>query len=140
MAGDIELRLVASTTALDTGWIVTVSDIAADGSPVEHLTSGWLRASLREVDEDASHPGAPVLPCRTALGVPIGEDVVYRIPLVPNARQFRRGHRIRLTLCSDDQNPDVPAIMDFRHAPVGTSTVNTVRSSSRLLLPVLGDS
>jgi uncharacterized protein len=42
-----------------------------------------------------------------------------------------------LTLTSDDQNPEVPVIMNFRHAPVGTSTINTIRSSSRLLLPVL---
>ena len=67
----------------------------------------------------------------------IGEDVVYRIPLVPNARRFRRGHRIRLTLSSDDWNPEMPVIMNFRHATVGTSSINTVRSSSRLLLPVL---
>jgi uncharacterized protein len=137
VAGDIELRLVASATALDTGWIVVVSDIAEDGSLVDHLSSGWLRASLREIDEDASRPGAPVLPCRTAAAVPVGQDVVYRIPLLPNARRFRSGHRIRLTLTSDDQNPEVPAIMNFRHAPVGTSTINTIRSSSRLLLPVL---
>jgi len=137
VAGDIELRLVASATASDTGWIVVVSDIAEDGSLVDHLSSGWLRASLREIDEDASRPGAPVLPCRTAAAVPVGQDVVYRIPLLPNARRFRRGHRIRLTLTSDDQNPEVPAIMNFRHAPVGTSTINTIHSSSRLLLPVL---
>jgi uncharacterized protein len=57
--------------------------------------------------------------------------------LVPNARRFRRGHRIRLTLSNDDWNPEVPVIMDFRHATVGTSSLNTIRSSSRLLLPVL---
>ncbi|MDX6502597.1 MAG: uncharacterized protein QOG23_5861, partial [Blastocatellia bacterium] len=34
-------------------------------------------------------------------------------------------------------DPEVPAIMNFRHATVGTSSVNTIRSSSRLLLPVL---
>ena len=137
VAGDIELRLVASATALDTAWIVVVSDVAEDGSLVDHLSSGFLRASMREVDEDASRPGAPALPCRTAVGVPIGEDVVYRIPLVPNARRFRRGHRIRLTLSSDDWNPEMPVIMNFHHATVGTSSINTVRSSSRLLLPVL---
>ncbi|MEB4208532.1 CocE/NonD family hydrolase [Mycobacterium sp. 94-17] len=137
VAGDIELRLVASATALDTAWIVVVSDIAEDGSLVDHLSGGWLRASMRDVDEDASRPGAPILPCRTAAGVPIGEDVIYRIPLVPNARRFRRGHRVRLTLCSDDWNPGAPVIMNFRHATVGTSSLNTVRSSSRLLLPVL---
>jgi hypothetical protein len=56
---------------------------------------------------------------------------------VPNARRFGAGHRIRLVLTSDDQNPAAPAIMNFRHATVGTSSRNTVRSSSRLLLPVL---
>ena len=68
VAGDIELRLVASATALDTAWIAVVSDIAEDGSLVEHLSGGFLRASMREVDEDASRPGYPVLPCRTAVG------------------------------------------------------------------------
>ncbi|ETZ98794.1 peptidase S15 domain protein [Mycobacterium kansasii 824] len=58
--------------------------------------------------------------------------------MVPNARRFKSGHRIQLVLTSDDQDPSVPAIMGFRHASVGTSSLNTVRSSSRLLLPVLG--
>ncbi|ETW21151.1 hypothetical protein MGAST_27905 [Mycobacterium gastri 'Wayne'] len=57
---------------------------------------------------------------------------------MPNARRFKSGHRIQLVLASDDQDPAVPAIMSFRHASVGTSSLNTVRSSSRLLLPVLG--
>ena len=85
------------------------------------------------VDADASRPGAPVLPCRTPLAVPIGVDVEYRIPLVPNARRFAEGHRIQLVLAGDDQDADVPAIMNFRHSSVGTSTRNTVRSSSRTI-------
>lgn len=128
--------LVAAATAIDTGWIVTLQDVAPDGS-VTDVTAGWLRASLREVDEAASRPGAPVLRCRTALAVPIGEDVEYRIPLVPNARRFDVGHRIRLVLTSDDQDPSTPAIMNFRHASVGTSSLNTVRSSSRLVCSLL---
>jgi hypothetical protein len=92
---------------------------------------------MREVDESASSPGAPVLPCRNGHAVPIGEDVVYRIPLVPNARRFEAAHRVRLVLTSDDQDPSTPAIMNFRHASVGTSSLNTVGSSSRLLLPVI---
>ncbi|OBH89475.1 hypothetical protein A5680_21265 [Mycobacterium sp. E2989] len=58
--------------------------------------------------------------------------------MVPNARRFKAGHRIRVTLTSDDQDPSMPAIMKLRHASVGTSSLNTVRSASRLLLPVLG--
>ncbi len=137
VVGDIELRLVASATAIDTAWIVTLQDVAPDGETTD-VTAGWLRATLREVDEAASRPGAPVLPCRKAQAVPLGEDVVYRIPLVPNARRFEAGHRIRLVLTSDDQDPATPAIMNFRHASVGTSSLNVVRSSSRLLIPVLG--
>lgn len=101
------------------------------------MTAGWLRATLRAVDETASTPGSPVLPCRTAAAVPIGEQVEYRIPLVPNARRFAAEHRIRLVVAGDDQDPQTPAIMNFRHAGVGTSSRNTVRSSSRLLLPVI---
>jgi predicted acyl esterase len=135
MVGDIELRLVASATAPDTAWMATLEHIAADGTATE-VTAGWLRASLREVDETVSRVGAPVLPCRRFAAVPIGEDVEYRIPLVPNARRFAVGDRIRLTLTSDDQDPKTPAIMNFRHASVGSSSLNTVRSSSQLLLPV----
>jgi putative CocE/NonD family hydrolase len=137
VVGDIELRLVASATAIDTAWMATLQDVAPDGEATD-VTAGWLRASMREVVEAASRPGAPVLPCRNAQGVPLGEDVEYRIPLVPNARRFRAGHRIRLILTSDDQDPSAPVIMNFRHASVGTSSLNTVRSSSRLLIPVLG--
>lgn len=135
VVGDIELQLDARSTAMDTAWIVTLQDLDADGTPTD-ITSGFLRASLRQVDEAASRPGAPVLPCRRPEAVPLGETVRYRIPLVPNARRVAAGHRIRLFLSSDDQPSDVPAIMGFRHASVGTSTMNTVLSSSRLLLPV----
>jgi predicted acyl esterase len=136
VVGEIELRLVAAATAADTAWLATLQDVAADGV-VTDVTAGWLRASLREVDEAASVPGAPVLPCRNAVAVPIGADVEYRIPLVPNARRFAKGHRVQLVLASDDQDPTTPAIMNFRHASVGTSSLNTIRSSSRLLLPIV---
>ena len=136
MAGDIELRLEARSTAADTAWIATLQDVEPDGT-AHDVTAGYLRASLRQVDEDASRVGAPVLPCREAVAVPIGQDVQYRIPLVPNARRFKAGHRIRLHLTSDDQDPEAPAIMGFRHATVGTSTINSIRSGSRLLLPFL---
>lgn len=135
VVGGVELRLVASATAIDTAWLATLQDVAPDGTTTD-VTAGWLRASLREVDEAASRAGALVLPCRTPVAVPIGEDVLYRIPLVANARRFAVGHRIRLVLTSDDQDPAAPAIMGFRHASVGTSSLNTIRSSSRLVISV----
>ena len=136
MVGDIELRLSATTTAIDTAWIVMLRDVAPDGT-ITDITGGWLRASLREVDEDASRTGAPMLPCRRPQAVPIGEPVDYRIPLVPNARRFAVGHRIQLMITSDDQPKAVPVFLGYRHPPVGTTTRNTIHATSRLLLPVL---
>ena len=136
LTGPIELQLDAACTAPDTAFIAVLQDVDENDKPV-NVTSGYLRAGLRTVDEAASKPGAPVLPCRTFEAVPIGEKVSYRIPLVPNARRFRAGHKFRLYLTTDDQNADKPAPLEFRHASIGTTSFNTVFSSSRLLLPAL---
>ena len=69
--------------------------------------------------------------------MPIGEPVEYRIPLIQNARRFLAGHRIQLMLTSDDQPKDIPALLDYRHPPVGTTSRNTIHATSRLMLPVL---
>ena len=134
--GPIELQLDAACTAPDTAFIAVVQDVDEEENAV-NITSGYLRAGLREVDEAASKPGAPVLPCRVFEPVPIAERVTYRIPLVPNARRFRAGHKLRLWVTTDDQNEDIPVPLEFRHASIGTNSFNTVFSSSRLLLPVL---
>jgi uncharacterized protein len=136
VVGDIELQLDAAATAADTAWIATLQDVGPSGACTD-VTAGYLRASLREVDESASRPGAPELRCRSFQPVPYGETVRYRIPLAPNARRFERGHSVRLFLTGDDQNPQTPAMLTYRHASVGTSCMSTVSSSSRLLLPVV---
>jgi uncharacterized protein len=133
--GPIELKLDASITAPDTAFIAIVQDIGPSGNIVE-VTAGYLRAGFRKVDEAASRPGAPWLPCDTFEAVPIGQEVHYRISLVPNARRFKTGHKVRLYLTTDDQGDDKPALLMFRHASIGTSSLNTVSSSSRLLLPI----
>jgi hypothetical protein len=136
LIGDGELVLSASATAADTAWIVTLSDVDPAGT-ADPVTAGYLRASMRTVDEEASQPGAPKLNCRTAEAVPAGETVRYRIPFVPSARRLPAGHRLQVTITSDDQPKTFPAIMGFRHATVGTSSLNTVFADSRLLLPVV---
>jgi predicted acyl esterase len=136
VVGDIELALEGKSTASDTAWIAILQDIAPDGTVVD-VTGGYLRAGFREVDETASRPGAPAIRCRNFEAVPLGEFTQYRLPLVANARRFKVGHRIRLYLTSDDQDTAKPALMGFRHASVGTSSLNTITSSSRLLIPVI---
>jgi predicted acyl esterase len=139
IAGNIELRLDATITALDTAWITVLYDIGPDGTQTV-LSAGWLRAMLRTVNEQASVPGAPVVECREPAVMGVGELVTYRIPVAPNARRISPGHQLRLTLTSSDQAKDAPRVLGFTHTPLGGSSVNTVHSSSRLLLPVLDTS
>jgi hypothetical protein len=136
LAGNIELRLEATITALDTAWIAVLYDIGPDGRTTL-VSAGWLRAMLRDVDERDSMPGAPVVPCHHPSAVPVGEPVTYRIPLVPAARRIEAGHQLRLTLTSGDDGKGAPTVLGFRHAPLGGSSLNSVHTGSRLLLPVV---
>jgi len=72
--------VTAGTTSGTTTISATVEGISGSmtvlvspDETVTDITAGWLRASLREVDEAASLPGGPVLPCRRAQAVPIGD-------------------------------------------------------------------
>ena len=136
MVGEIELQLDAICSASDTAWITVLQEVDKDGNIID-ITSGFLRAGLREVDEKQSHLGAPVLPCRNFKAVPVGEKVTYRIPLVPNARRFKAGSKIRLYISNDDQSKDMPALLEFRHGTLGISCLSKILSSSRFLLPVI---
>ncbi|MER2509328.1 MAG: CocE/NonD family hydrolase [Amaricoccus sp.] len=136
IAGNIELVLDASITALDTGWIAVLYDVPPKGA-AEPITAGWLRASLRTVDEDASVPGAPVVGCATPVAVPVGERVTYRIPMVPNARHLPAAHGLRLVIASADEPDKYPTVLGFTHVPLREASQNTVFSASRLLLPLL---
>lgn len=131
-AGDIELHLDASITALDAAWIAVLYDVAPDGTATS-LTGGWLRAMLREVNEKQSVPGASVLDCAQPVAVPVGETVTYRIPIVPNARRIAAGHRLWIVLAGDDQPKGAPTLLGFTHTPVALPSLNTVFSSSRLV-------
>ena len=130
------MQLDAACTSPDTAFIAVLQDLDENEDAV-NVTAGYLRASLRKVEEAASKPGAPSLRCDIYEAVPVGERVNYRIPLVPNARRFKAGHKLRLCLTSDDQDPEKPVLLGFTHASIGTSSLNNVFSSSRLLLPVV---
>jgi uncharacterized protein len=138
VAGPVELVLEATISASDTAWIATLQDVAPDGKGVD-VTAGWLRASMRALDENHSLPGRPVHPLDRVETVPAGECVTYRIGLVDTARRFRQGHRLALVLRSDDSQGS-PAIMSFRHQPLGSTSENTIHASSRLVLPVMAGS
>jgi putative CocE/NonD family hydrolase len=122
-AGDIQLTLDATATAHDTAFIAVLYDVAPDGTR-ETITAGWLRGSHQNGDSTPE----PVAP---------GMLASYAIPVVPNARHLAAGHALALVVTSSDAPKDAPTVLGFRHSPTGDSSLNTIRSSSRLTLPVL---
>jgi predicted acyl esterase len=99
IAGPSSLDLYLKSTAPDTDVQVTISDVRPDG--LETLVqSGWLRASHRKLDANASTVLDPV-PTNLradAANLPAGKYSLVRVPIYPVAYAFRAGDRIRITI------------------------------------------
>lgn len=113
-AGTARVTLSASITAPECSWILTLQDVDPDGTLVD-VTAGWHRSAR----------------------VGAGEVESVDIDLVPNARRFLKGHRIRLVIASDDTSDGHPAVMGFRHRSTGDPSINVVEATSTLELPCL---
>lgn len=80
------VELHASSSAVDTDWVVALTDVHPDGYS-QILRQNILRARYREGDE------APVL-------MNPGEVYRFVIEMYPVSNRFKPGHRIRLTVSS----------------------------------------
>jgi len=109
LSGPLSLTLNGSTTANDTTWIATVSDVAPNGNSSE-LTAGWLIQSRRALDRarttfapngDAIVPFHPF----TAAGLmPVkpGERDSMNVEIFNTDAVLAPGHRLRVTISSGD--------------------------------------
>lgn len=136
IVGPAELELFGSTTSTDTDWLVTLSEVDADGD-VTWVQKGLLRASHRAVDESRSLPGRPYHFHTNPQPVQPGEVVRYRVEILPFGHVFRAGTKMRLEFLSPSALPQdlwgyavtpIPAVNSVHHAP---------GAASRLILPVV---
>jgi uncharacterized protein len=102
--GPIQADLWISTTAVNAGVVVRVSDLEPDGA-ARALTSGLQTASLRAVDESKSRylDGEMIQPWHpfTAESVaPVGSGNVVLVPveIFPTSALIRKGHRLRISV------------------------------------------
>ncbi|GAA4708793.1 hypothetical protein APR04_004604 [Promicromonospora umidemergens] len=125
----------------DTNFILRLWDEAPGGSR-QLITSGYLKASHRELDEDRSSEGHPYHPHTRAVPVEPGEIEEYVLRLYPFAATFLQGHRLTAELSNaeplaDEHNALLPP--DAFHLPVGRPVTHTVYRDaarpSRLVLP-----
>ncbi len=123
----------------DTDLEVTISEIRPDGQEV-YVQSGWLRASQRALDEQAStdlHPVHTHLETDAA-PLPASELTPVRVELFPFAYAFRAGSQIRLTIDAPGNNRPVWV---FNTVSAGeTVTIDhSANHPSRVVLPVVSE-
>lgn len=107
----------------------------------DRVTTGWMRASMRDLDPGLSTPTAPVSTYERRRPLAAGEVVPVDIPLGPSATLFRRGEQLRLVVAGRwlwPRNPltgNAPAA--YERGSRGRTTVHWGGDTpSRLLVPV----
>ena len=142
VTGPCALYLTASIDTDDTNWIIRVSDIDPHGEKVA-VTTGWLKASLRELDERLSEPWAPHHPCTRQEAVPLGEKIEYAIKIYPFSNVFKKGHSLELEIRSVEAESDVDLTMppEGGHLNSGRATTHKIfrdkTHRSHILLPII---
>ena len=133
-------HLYAAIDQDDTNFILRVWDEAPTGKR-QLVTTGFLKASHRELDERSSH-GNPYHPHTRSVPVEPGVINEYVVRLYPFANEFKAGHKLVVELmCNepmvDQHNSLLPP--DAFHLPVGRSVTHTIYRDathlSRLVLP-----
>lgn len=142
-AGTGALHIFAEIDTDDTNFIAKLYDVDPNGKRTL-MTSGYLKASHRELDEDRSKRGEPWHPHTRAVPVPPGEIIEYAIRLYPFAFRIKPGHHIELQLsCNEDINEEENKLLppDSYHLPSGRATTHKIYRDkdhpSRLILPVV---
>ncbi|MFD1505620.1 CocE/NonD family hydrolase [Georgenia yuyongxinii] len=124
----------------DTNFILRLWDVAPGGAR-QLITSGYLKASHRELDERTTE-GDPYHPHTRAVPVEPGTIEEYVLRLYPFAATFRPGHRLTVELSNneplvDEHNSLLPP--DAFHLPVGRPVTHKIYRDaahpSRLVLP-----
>ncbi len=108
----------------------------------DRITSGWLKASLRSLDEQSSRPFDPVPALSHRQPLAPGQVVQADIALGPSATLFRAGETLRLVVAGRWLWPRNPLTGQFPAAyqkgPEGTCTLRWgPQHQARLLIPVI---
>lgn len=141
MIGTGAAHIFAEIDQPDTNFILRLWDYAPDGSR-QLLTTGYLKASHRELDAERSTEGDPRHPHTRAIPVEPGVIEEYVIRLYPFAASIQPGHKLTAELSNneplvDEHNSLLPP--DAFHLPVGRPVTHKIYRDashpSRLILP-----
>ncbi len=130
VTGPVEVKLYAASTAVDTDFTATLTDVHPDGRAI-HICEGIRGATFRQSLE---HP-TPIVP---------GQVYEYSISLWETSQVFAKGHRIRLEISSSNfpryarnQNTGLPLGTSAQIKTATQTIFHDARQPSHLLLPII---
>ena len=143
--GPIVANLHVRSTSADAVLTVRALDVARSGRATE-LTSGWLAASLREVDDTRSRVVRgkllqPWHPFTRASAKPLtpGESAHIAVEVFPTRAVIRKGHRLRIMVTPGDFPHAIPPLPELRQGLGGTVEIlHDPEHPSNVLLPRIG--
>jgi predicted acyl esterase len=136
LAGPASIDLTVSSTAPDTDFQVTMTEVRPDGGEV-FVQQGWLRASHRTEDAQLSNELRPYQTHTIEDVQPLvpGQPAELRIEMFPFAHAFREGSKIRIYVEAPHTKPD---LWGFALLPVpAVNTIHTGVGLSSVALPLL---
>jgi putative CocE/NonD family hydrolase len=143
ITGPAALHVHVAIDTDDTNLIAKLYDVDAQGNR-QVVSSGYLKASHRELDPAQSEPWRPHHPHTRSVPVTAGEVIEYAIRIYSFSNLFKAGHRIQLELMCNEPFADAFSQLlppDSYHLPSGRATTHKVfrdaRHHSHLLLPVV---
>jgi uncharacterized protein len=121
LLGPASVDLWLSSTAPDTNLQATITEVRPDGQEV-YVARGWLKASMRKLDDEAS---TPTMPVQTDLEsdvqpLALGEATFMRLAVNPVDYVFRAGSQIRLIIDTPSQTGG------WNFEPLADAGVNTI--------------
>jgi putative CocE/NonD family hydrolase len=132
IAGPIEARIHAASSAKDTDFVVRLIDVYPDGRAL-NVTEGVVRVRFRR---GYAFPPSLIAPAKV---------YEYTVNLLPMAIVFRKGHQIRVHVTSScfplwDRNPNTgnPIGMDAEVQVAEQTIYHDREYPSHIVLPVVG--
>ena len=136
LAGPASVDLTVSSTAVDTDFQVTLTELRPDGKEM-FIQQGWLRASHRKLDEAQSTALRPFQTHELLDSQPLvpGQPTQIRIEVFPFAHALRAGSKLRVYVEAPHVKPD---LWGFAILPVpARNTIHTGPGLSSIALPLL---
>ena len=137
LLGSASVDLFVTSTAPDTDFQVTLSEVRPDGKEM-FVQQGWLRASHRMEDSSLSTPLRPFQTHRVGDTAPLipGQPTKARVEIFPFGHVFRKGSKLRISVEAPHAVPD---LWGFTALP--TPARNTIFTSalfpSSVALPLI---